>query len=439
MPQLTLQSSRRPTLAMAKSLFFLALILDPFLGVSHATYSIVACDAQTRECGVAVQTNNLAVGASVSFAQAGVGALASQFETNPKYGPEGLNLLSHGISPDEALQQLLRDDGDFDGQGIEARQVGIVALDGRSASYTGQKAADSPWAGARSGKGYSIQGNGLVGPQVLEAMDQAFLKTNGSLPDRLIAALVAADAAGGQKTGRESAALLVRTPAGFPMDIDLRVDDSTDPVSELHKLYDMQSARQQVVSAEIAARRNQPDKARMLMIAAVSRAPEWPRILLRAAKLAEQLEELNLALQYLTVVFSRSPAWAEQEIGSGDYAELGADPTFHRWVSSEKEQAAMSASRELLSRKEATAEDSLRVARILLEAGHASEAQTLLANQPTTAAVRLARAEADAAVGDYTAALTECHQAQSQEPNNWRIRLRISRLRERADASQNSK
>jgi uncharacterized Ntn-hydrolase superfamily protein len=134
-------------------------------------------------------------------------------------------------------------------------------------------------------------------------MEQAYLKTVGSLADRLIAALAAGDAAGGQSTGRESAALLVRTPAGFPKDIDLRADDSIGPVSGLRKLYDMQSARQQVVSAEIAARRNQPDQARMLTIAAVARAPEWPRVLLRAAKLAEQLEQRDLALQYLKVVF----------------------------------------------------------------------------------------------------------------------------------------
>ena len=423
---------------MPTSLSCLALILGPFLCVCHATYSIVACDPQTRECGVAVQTNNLAVGASVPYAQAGVGALASQFETNPKYGPEGLDLLTRGISPDEALQQILRDDGHFDGQGIDARQVGIVAFDGRSAFYTGQEAADAAWAGARKGKGYSIQGNGLVGAQVLEAMEQAFLKTTGSLADRLIAALVAADGAGGQKTGRESAALLVRTPTGFPMDIDLRVDDSSDPVSDLHKVYDMQSARQQVISAEIAVRRNQPDEARMLMIAAVARAPEWPRVLLRAAKLAEQLEEHDLALQYLTTVFARNPAWATQEIGSGDYAELGADPVFHIWVSSAKEQAALSAYRELLSRKGGREEASLRTARMLLEVGHASEAQSLVANQTTTA-VLMVRAQAEAASGDYAAALTECRQAQSQDPNNWRIRLRIARLLEQADASQNLK
>jgi uncharacterized Ntn-hydrolase superfamily protein len=128
---------------MTKNLLLLLLIFDILLCSAHATYSIVACDSQTRQCGVAVQTNNLAVGASVPYAQAGVGALASQFETNPRYGPRGLALMSEGKSPDETLKQLLREDGSFDGEGIGARQVGIVALDGRSIFYTGQDAASS--------------------------------------------------------------------------------------------------------------------------------------------------------------------------------------------------------------------------------------------------------------------------------------------------------
>src|ERR1035438_1980809 len=184
---------------------------------AQATYSIVACDAQTRECGVAVQTNNLAVGASVPYAKAGVGAIASQFETNPMYGSRGLALLTQGKNPDEVLKVLLQEDDNFDGEGVEARQVGIVSVSGRFAVFTGAEAAASPWAGSRTGNGYSIQGNGLAGPQVVEAMEKTFNSTPGALAERLMAALSAGDKAGGQKTGRESAALLVSTPSGFPM------------------------------------------------------------------------------------------------------------------------------------------------------------------------------------------------------------------------------
>ena len=258
---------------------------------ARATYSIVACDAKTRECGVAVQTNNLAVGASVPYAQAGVGAVASQFETNPHYGPRGLALLAQGIGPADALKKILEEDGHFDGEGIESRQVGIVSVDGRGANYTGEEAARADWAGARSGLGYSIQGNGLVGPNVIEAMERAFLKTEGTLADRLMAALVAGDLAGGQKTGRESAALLVKTLDGFPMDIDLRVDDSNDPVGGLRKLFDMQSARQQVIQASLAARAGHLDQARALLIGAIARGHDWTRVWIRAARVAENIEE----------------------------------------------------------------------------------------------------------------------------------------------------
>src|SRR5271156_3508594 len=96
---------------------------------ARGTYSIVACDAKTRECGVAGQTNNLAVGASVPYARAGVGAVASQFETNPKYGARGLELLAQGMSPADAMKKILAEDGNFDGAGIEARQVGMVSVD----------------------------------------------------------------------------------------------------------------------------------------------------------------------------------------------------------------------------------------------------------------------------------------------------------------------
>jgi uncharacterized Ntn-hydrolase superfamily protein len=137
-------------------------------GFAGATYSVVACDAQTRACGVAVQTNNLAVGASVPYAQAGVGAVASQFETNPAYGPRALALMAQGRKPQDALDQILREDANFEGQGVEARQVGVVGVNGDAAVFTGTEAADSAWAGARKGKGYSIQGNGLAGSRVVE-------------------------------------------------------------------------------------------------------------------------------------------------------------------------------------------------------------------------------------------------------------------------------
>lgn len=424
---------------MLKHLLFLFLLLmvPGFLLPAYGTYSIVACDLQTRQCGVAVQTNNLAVGASVPYAEAGVGAVASQFETNPNYGPFGLALLKAGKTPDETLSQLLKEDGNFDGEGIEARQVGIVALNGRSTFYTGQEAANASWAGGRSGRGYSIQGNGLVGPQVVEAMENTFLNTVGSLADRLIAALVAGDAAGGQRTGRESSALLVRTPDGFPIDIDLRVDHSSNPVGELWKLYNMQSGRQQLIQAAIFIRKGQFEEGRSLMIAAVARASDWPRVLIRAAELAEQLEERQLALQYITSAFSQSPAWALQEIGSGEYAELGATPLFHHWVTAQQDQHALTAALEVRETRSSKPEDYVRTARMLLEVGRSQEALTLL-NSPELSgdekiAFLLARAEAYLATGNNADSLKECRAAAAMAPDDMRIRRKIVRLQQHLD------
>jgi uncharacterized Ntn-hydrolase superfamily protein len=402
----------------------------------QATYSIVACDAKTRECGVAVQTNNLAVGASVPYAQAGVGAVAAQFETNPHYGPRGLELLAQGFAPADAMKKILAEDGNFDGEGIESRQVGLVSVDGRVANHTGEEAARADWAGARSGLGYSIQGNGLVGPNVVEAMERAFLKTEGALAERLMAALTAGDLAGGQKTGRESAALLVKTMDGFPMDIDLRVDDSNDPVGGLRKLFDMQSARQQVNQAGLAARAGRLDQARALLIGAVARGHDWTRVWIRGARVAENIEEPRLALKYINTAFTQNPAWADAEIGEGNYSEIGASPEFHRWVSAEKERNAVAAYEQLRESKDTTLERRVSVSRILLEAGHANEA-ILILNERTqrveeSIELRLLRSTAYAAVKDYVNAMAQCDAALKSDPKNLRVRMRMAELQREA-------
>jgi uncharacterized Ntn-hydrolase superfamily protein len=415
--------------------FFVIAVLVLAVPCARATYSIVACDPQARECGVAVQTNNLAVGASVPYAKAGVGAVASQFETNPMYGPRGLALLAEGRSPSDVMKQLLREDGNFDGEGIEARQVGIVSMDGRTEAYTGAEAAASAWAGARSEKGYSIQGNGLAGPQVVEAMERAFKTTSGALAVRLMAALVAGDAAGGQKTGRESAALLVRTPQGFPRDIDLRVDHAMDPVGELHGLVNIQMARQQVTQARTAANQGRLDEAKGLLITAVARAPMWPRIWTQAAQVAVAIEQPELAVQYLNVVFSMNPAWIDTQIGDGKFAQLGADPLFRRWVTEEQREAARSDGRRLASTNSATAAERLQMASRLLEVGEAEDALKSIAALPDDLpGVALTRATAYEALGRYTDALKVCESGLRAEPKNRRLDLRCSRWRAAFDS-----
>jgi len=406
-----------------------------FAGVirAEATYSIVACDAKNRECGVAVQTNNLAVGASVPYAQAGVGALASQFETNPRYGPRGLALLAQGMSPADVMKRILAEDGNFDGEGVEARQVAIVSVDGRSANYTGEEVQRADWAGARSDLGYSVQGNGLAGAKVIEAMELAFLQTYGTLAERLMAALTAGDSAGGQKTGRESAALLVKTMDGFPMDIDLRVDDAEDPVGELRRLFDMQSARQEVIDASVIARKGDFAGAKVLLIAAVARSHNWSRVSIRAARVAENIEEPTLAVRYITAAFTQNPAWVEAEIGEGNYAELGADGQFHRWVTAEQERNAVAASQHLREQRTATLEGRVAAGRRLLEVGHANEALAVLSvttrEGEESSELRLLRSTAYTATGDDAKAMEECTLALRKEPKDSRVLLRVERLK----------
>lgn len=200
-----------------------------------ATFSIVAADPEAGEVGVAVASRFFAVGTVVPHARAGVGAVATQSFANTTYGPRGLELLERGLTPEEAVAVLLRGD-----EGREQRQVGVVAADGRSATYSGTGC--NAWAGGRSGPGYAVQGNILTGEEVVAAMERAFLGSAGKpLAERLFAALAAGDAAGGDKRGRQSAALLVvRAGAGYggftDRAVDLRVDDHPDPFGELERL-----------------------------------------------------------------------------------------------------------------------------------------------------------------------------------------------------------
>jgi len=200
-----------------------------------ATFSIVAIDPATGELGVAVASKFLAVGAVVPWARAGVGAVATQSYANVSYGPTGLELMAAGYSASETLDRLLADDPER-----ELRQVGIVDARGGTATFTGS--ACHAWAGGRTGPGYAVQGNILTGPEVVDAMAHAFETTEGPLAARLLAALAAGDAAGGDRRGKQSAALLVvkeRGGYGGYTDrfIDLRVDDHPEPVAELQRLY----------------------------------------------------------------------------------------------------------------------------------------------------------------------------------------------------------
>lgn len=201
------------------------------------TFSIVARDPQKGELGIAVQSKFLGVGAVVPWAKAGVGAIATQSWANTSYGPRGLDLLEQGLSASEVLVELTQND-----ENRAKRQVGIVGVTGVPATYTGEECF--PWAGGHIGEHFACQGNILVGEDTVLAMARTFKQMDGLLCDRLIAALAAGQEAGGDSRGQQSAALLVvREKGGYEgfndRFIDLRVDDHTQPIDELHRILQL--------------------------------------------------------------------------------------------------------------------------------------------------------------------------------------------------------
>jgi uncharacterized Ntn-hydrolase superfamily protein len=200
------------------------------------TYSLVAYDPGAEQWGVAVQSKFLSVGSVVPWAAAHAGALATQAYANPQYGPDGLALLREGLSAAEVVERLVAAD-----DGRDERQLGVVDRDGGSAAYTGAECHD--WAGHRTGDGYAAQGNILVSRATVDALAETFETTRGdSLARRLLDCLAAAQVAGGDKRGQQSAALLIVQERGgyaglSDLVCDLRVDDHERPIDELRRLY----------------------------------------------------------------------------------------------------------------------------------------------------------------------------------------------------------
>lgn len=200
-----------------------------------STFSIVACDPERRQWGVAVASKFLAVGSLVAWAEPGVGAVVTQARAKVSYGPDGLALLRRGFSAGEVVERLTAAD-----ERRDDRQLGVVDGEGRAASFTGSACLE--WAGGRTGPGYAAQGNILVSAGTVAALALTFeLREELPLPERLLAALAAGQAAGGDRRGQQSAALLVvQHGAGYDSSdvlVDLRVDDHPLPIAELGRLY----------------------------------------------------------------------------------------------------------------------------------------------------------------------------------------------------------
>jgi len=330
----------RLTLALAFSVLVMApthnhlLAQEPAQSNIVSTFSIVARDPATGELGVAVASRFFAVGSVVPWAKADVGAVATQSFANTSFGWRGLELLEKGATPEEALRVLLRNDDD-----PERRQVGIVAADGNSATFTGKNCI--PWAGGRNGLNYAVQGNILTGEAVVAAMEHAFLETKGTLADRLYAALVAGDSKGGDSRGKQSAALLVvKNKAGYggysDRAIDIRVDDHAEPFKELGRL---------LVFAQMNYAWNEgwtlfTQKKAMEAVPHIERAariaPNNPEVLYDLAVIYLAAGRDNDALIALEKAVILNPKLRSQAAGDTDLAKLRGSAKFEALLKDEK-------------------------------------------------------------------------------------------------------
>lgn len=301
-----------------KNLISFLLTVLSFTGLSQSvqpsdlahTFSIVARDERTGEMAVAVQSHWFSVGSVVSWGEGGVGVVATQSFVNKSFGLRGLDLLKQGKSPQEALDQLLSDDS-----GKEFRQVAILDTKGRVATHTGKNCLES--AGHLNGENFSVQANMMLNDKVVPAMDKAW-KENEALPlaERMIEVLKAAQKAGGDIRGKQSAALLVVSPenTGKPWDdrlIDLRVDDAADPITELARLLTVSRAYEHMNKGDLYIEKNDMPKAMeeynkaMKMFPGNLEMQYWTAITLANGK------EVSKASAMLQKIYKQDANWRE--------------------------------------------------------------------------------------------------------------------------------
>jgi uncharacterized Ntn-hydrolase superfamily protein len=274
------------------------------------TFSIVARDSVTGEMAVAVQSHWFSVGTSVSWAEAGVGAAATQSFTNKSFGIRGLDLLRRGLSAQDALDILLSDDA-----GKEVRQVAIVDMNGNVAAHTGENCIQ--YASHIKGKQFSVQSNMMLGDKVCKSMAAAFENSGKkSLGEKMLIALEAAQKAGGDIRGQQSAALIV-VPAkaeGKPWDertVDLRVDDSKEPIKELRRLFNVHTAYVHMNNGDLAVEKNDMTTAMQEYNAAMKLMPGNLEMQYWTAVTLANNKNTDKALPIFKKVFAGNKNWKE--------------------------------------------------------------------------------------------------------------------------------
>jgi uncharacterized Ntn-hydrolase superfamily protein len=283
----------------------------PALGAERPvhTYSIVARDPATGQLGVAVQSHWFSVGSTVSWAEAGVGAVATQSFVDPAYGPRGLELMRGGLSPEQALAALTSVD-----EGRDVRQVAFVDASGRAAAHTGSRCIDA--AGHHLGEGYSVQANMMLSDRVVPAMAAAYEAAAGDLAERMLQALEAAERAGGDIRGRQSAAMVIvkGTSTGRPWAdrlLELRVEDHTDPLAELRRLLTVHRAYEHMNAGDVAVENGDLDRAKAEYAAAAAMLPGSLEVQYWAAVTLATVGELDAALPTFRTVFAADSNWVE--------------------------------------------------------------------------------------------------------------------------------
>ncbi len=272
----------------------------------RGTYSIVAHDPATGDLGVAVQSHWFGVGPIVPWARAGVGAVATQSIAEPAYGPRLLDRLAGGAAPRDALDAELATDPQ-----AAFRQVAVVDARGGTAVHTGERCI--AYAGDERGEGFSAQANMMAAPEVWPAMARAFDAAAGPLARRLLAALHAAEAHGGDLRGRQSAALLVVPSAGdsWQTAVDLRVDDDAEPLAELDRLLDLHDAYTLATLGDDLTGKGRHDEAADAYARAGALAPDSQELLFWSGLAAAQAGDLPLALERVRRAIALRPAWRE--------------------------------------------------------------------------------------------------------------------------------
>jgi uncharacterized Ntn-hydrolase superfamily protein len=271
------------------------------------TYSIVARDTATGEMGVAVQSHWYSVGTIVSWGEAGVGVIATQSFVNPSFGPRGLALLKEGLTAEQVLNLMIESD-----EGRDVRQLAILDSKGNAASYTGKNCIDA--AGNLVGDNYSVQANMMLNDKVWGAMSESFENSKGPLSERLLLALEAAEATGGDIRGKQSAAILVVKPESsgqiwLDRKVDIRVDDNPEPLKELRRILKVHQAYEHMNNGDLAIEHNNMELAMQEYLAAEKMFPDNEEMKYWHAVTLANIGQIKESLPLFREVFLKNKNW----------------------------------------------------------------------------------------------------------------------------------